>query len=75
MRYPSVADIAADILREVDAERQVKCAEQQIISAHEGLPATEVGHYMAKIAATLRGLPDDPPVTVEDLANFMEQTG
>jgi hypothetical protein len=72
-RYPSVKDAAAEILREVHAERLVKTAEQQILRQVEA-PRTDVGEDLTKLAAAMREVDvDNPEVTYADLHNFMAQ--
>ena len=73
VNYPSVKDAAAEILREVHAERLVKTAEQQILRQVEA-PRTEVSNGLCKLAAAMRDLEvDNPEVTYADLHNFMAQ--
>lgn len=72
-RYPSVKDAAAEILREVQAERMIKQAEHQVLRQIEA-PRTDVGDDLTKLAAALRRVDvDNPEVTYADLHNFMAQ--
>ena len=71
--YPSVKDAAAEILREVHAERLVKTAERQILRQVEA-PQSEVGEGLLKLAAALHTVDaDNPEVSYADLHNFMAQ--
>lgn len=73
MRYPSVKDAAAEILREVQAERLIKTAEQRILQQAES-PRTEIGDGLVKLAAAIREIDiDNPEVSYADLHNFMAQ--
>lgn len=72
---PSIAQIAADILREVDAERQTKVAAAQLAGGPLAAPVphSDVARGLNKIANYLRALPAEPVVTMHDIHNFMER--
>jgi hypothetical protein len=71
MKYPSIKDIAADALREVAAEEQVKTAEQQVLRGAltpPPPPRTALSGELHKLAAECREQSDD--VTYADLEDF-----
>jgi hypothetical protein len=75
-QVPSIAQIAADILREVDAERQTKVAAAQLAGPTASpVPHSEVARGLNKIAHRLRELPTEPVVTMTDIHNFMGRVG
>lgn len=72
MRYPSIKDIAAQVLRDVGAEEQVKTAEAQILRGAltpPPPPRTELAAELHKLAAECRQQSDD--VTYGDLKEFL----
>ena len=72
-RYPSVKDAAAEILREVQAERLIKTAERQVLRQVEA-PQSDIGEGLLKLATTMRNVDvDNPEVTYADLHDFMAQ--
>jgi hypothetical protein len=71
MRYPSIKDIAAEALREVAAEAQVKTAEQQVLRGAltpPPPPRTELSTELHKLASECRRQSDD--ITYADLEDF-----
>jgi hypothetical protein len=73
VKYPSVSEAAAQILRDVEAERTVKTAELQILRETIDGPKTEVAQGLNKLASALRGVNvDDPEVNYTDLQNFIK---
>jgi hypothetical protein len=72
-QYPSISEIAQQVLREVKAEDQIKTAERQILRdvLHPQVK-TDIGVDLMKLAERCRNYDDeDPEITVEDLHNFM----
>lgn len=72
MRYPSIKDIAADALRDVAAEDQVKTAEAQILRGAitpSPPPRSELSAELHKLASECREQSDD--VTYADLQEFL----
>jgi len=71
--YPSIRETAAQVLREVDAERLVKTAEHQLLQGALR-PRTDISDGLHKLAACLRDVDDDnPEVSYDDLHSFMAQ--
>jgi len=72
MRYPSISDTAQQVLREIEAEEQIKTAELHILrDATQGVVAEEA-QGLLKLAAQCRNIDiDNPEVSYEDLRNFM----
>jgi hypothetical protein len=70
---PSVKETARQILREVEAENQIKTAEQQILrGVLQSKCATDTGYDLTKVAAQLRTIDDqNPEVSYADLNDFM----
>lgn len=71
MKYPSIKEIAADALRTVAAEDQVKTAEAQLLRGAllpPPLPRSELSAQLHKLAAECRQQSDD--VTYADLQEF-----
>lgn len=74
VRYPSVKDAAAQILRTVEAEQQIKTAEQQLLRDAIAVPETELAHGLTKVAEELRSIDiDNPEVTEADLHGFIQK--
>lgn len=72
--YPSVSEAAAQILREVEAEEQIKVAEQQILRDSVNVPETDMAQALTKIAQELRSIDiDNPEVTTFDLHGFIQK--
>ena len=70
--YPSIRDIAADALREVAAEDQVKTAETQLLQGAllpAPPPRTALSVELHKLAAECRQQTDD--ITYADLEDFL----
>jgi nitrogenase subunit NifH len=69
--YPSISDIASQVLREVRAEDQVKTAEVQILrgAVTPALPETNTAAELRKLAQECRQQSDD--ITLADLQEFM----
>jgi hypothetical protein len=73
IKYPSISEAAAQILREVEAEQTIKTAERQILRETLEGPQTEVAQGLNKLASLLRNVNvDDPEVSYSDLANFIK---
>jgi hypothetical protein len=70
IKYPSIKDAAAEVLRTVVAEGMIKTAERQLLHDVEH-PQSDVTAGLRKLAATLRTVDDEPEVTYEDLHNFV----
>lgn len=72
---PSVKDVAAQVLRSVEAEGQIKQAERQLLrGALNPKTKTDLGFALMKLASQCRSIDDeDPEVTHQDLINFMGQ--
>ena len=72
--YPSIGDIASQVLRDVHAEEQIKTAEQRVLrDATAPINQSEVARDLVKLAAQCRQVNvNDPDVTYGDLAAFME---
>ena len=70
---PSVKETARQILREVEAENQIKTAEQQILrGVLQSKCATDIGFDLTKVAARLRTIDDqNPEISYTDLNDFM----
>ena len=73
--YPSISEIAAGVLRSVDAEDQIKTAETQML--REALqppppPRTELARELRKLASECRQQTSE--LTYADLQQFLEQT-
>lgn len=72
MRYPSVSEAAQQVLREIEAEEQIKTAERQILRGASPGVATEEAQGLMKLAEELRQVDvDNPEVSYADLHNFM----
>lgn len=71
MEYPSIRDIADEVIREVRAEEQVKTAEAQLLRGAEAPapPETETAVELRKLAHECRQQSDD--ITLADLQEFM----
>ena len=71
MEYPSISEIADQVVREVRAEDQVKTAEVQILrgTMTPALPETDLGADLRKLAADCRTHSED--ITIEDLQEFL----
>lgn len=69
--HPSISSVAADILREVEAEDQVKIAETQLLrgTLAAQVPSTELGDELRKLATVCRTQTDD--VSYADLQEFL----
>jgi nitrogenase subunit NifH len=69
--YPSIKDIASQVLRDVHAEHQVKTAETQILrgTVKPALPETELAADLRKLAHECRQQSDD--ITITDLQEFL----
>lgn len=69
--YPPIADIAAQVIRDVQADRMIKTAETQVLrSTTRGvLPETELSANLRKLAHDCRQQSDD--ITVADLQEFL----
>jgi len=75
IRYPSIREIAEQVLREVDAEEQIKTAERHAVrDAAAPKVHSDLAKDLQKVAALCRSAADeDPVVTVDDLKQFMAQ--
>lgn len=73
--YPSIGDIASQVIRDVQAEEQVKTAEQRILrGATDPINQSDTARDLTKLAAMCRQVSvDNPDVTYDDLNVFMEQ--
>jgi nitrogenase subunit NifH len=71
MTYPSISDIATQVIREVRAEETVKTAEAQILqgAVTPAPPETDLAANLRKLAHECRQQSDD--ITVEDLQEFL----
>ena len=69
--YPSIKDIASQVLREVRAEDQVKTAEVQILrgAVTPAPPETDLAGNLRKLAHECRQQSDD--ITLADLQEFL----
>jgi len=75
MTYPSIQDMTAQILREVNAEQQIKTAEQQLLRhALNPVVHTEIAQQLTKLASACRHLSDTPDVSYAELHQFIVQT-
>jgi len=73
VRYPSVAEAAQQVLREVEADSLIKTAERQVLEGtlHPRVQ-TEVAQGLLKLAEHCRKINiDNPEVTYNDLRAFM----
>ena len=71
MTYPSVKDVAGEILREVQAEQQIKTAEAQVLrgTLSPAPQETDLSVDLRKLAHDCRQQNDD--ITFGDLQEFM----
>jgi len=74
-KLSSIKETAQQVLRDVEAENQIKTAEQQILrGVLQSKCSTDVGYDLTKVAAQLRRIDDEnPEVSYTDLENFMGQ--
>lgn len=74
-KLSSIKETAQQVLRDVEAENQIKTAEQQILrGVLQSKCSTDVGYDLTKIAAQLRHIDDqNPEVSYTDLMNFVGQ--
>lgn len=70
IKYPSIKDAAAEVLRTVAAEGLVKTAERQLLQAAVQ-PSSDITDGLRKLAAELRDVNDDPEITYADLQAFV----
>jgi len=70
-KYPSIRDIASQVLREVRAEDQVKTAEAQILrnAITPAPPETDLSTDLRKLAQDCRQQSDE--ITFADLQEFL----
>ena len=70
-KYPSIRDIASQVLREVRADDQIKTAEAQILrdTITPAPPATDLTSDLRKLAQDCRQQSDE--VTFADLQEFL----
>lgn len=75
IRYPSIQEIANEVLREIDAEEQIKTAERQALrAASKPQIQSDLAKDLQKVAAMCRTAEvENPTVTWEDLKQFMAQ--
>lgn len=74
IQYPSVSEAAQQILREIEAEEQIKTAEQLILRNAEQPVHIEMAHDIIKLAEQCRCINvDNPVITYDDLYSFMRQ--
>ena len=73
VNYPSIKEIAAEVLREVEAEDQIKTAELKALQdALSPRVKTSFGQELVKLAEICRNLDDtNPVVTVDDITQFI----
>lgn len=72
VNYPSIKEIAAEVLREVEAEARIKTAERKLLVEATSF-TTPYAQELLKLAEVCRELDTKPRVTINDLEFFMEQ--
>lgn len=73
-KYPSIRETAAQILREVAAEEQIKTAERQMLCrATQRCAQTPLSQELIKLAEQCRHLADNLEISYDDLDNFVTQ--
>jgi hypothetical protein len=73
VRYPSVAEMAQQVLREVEADDRIKTAERQVLAGtlHPRVQ-TATAQGLVKLAEHCRKIDiNNPEVTYNDLRAFM----
>jgi Arc/MetJ-type ribon-helix-helix transcriptional regulator len=71
-RYPSVSEAAQQVLRDIEAEEQIKTAERRVLRSVASGVTSEEATGLLKLAAQCRNVDiDNPEVSYDDLRNFM----
>lgn len=74
IKYPSVSETAQQVLRDIEAEEQIKTAELQILRNVSSGVTVEEARDLVKLAQRCRQVnTDNPEISYDDLRNFMAQ--